>query len=298
MLSPVFSKNMCDDVVYLVFQHMPSEEFMETLVNCLKEEISRNLVYITDNAEFSPGNVYFLSNHYLYMIDGNWIKLCPPGDKPNAGHNPIDLLLSSAADSIHFSTVIILSGVLLDRDGIEGIQKLKQKGARVLATSKTHTPVCNMAEDLQKLNLIDEYYPPASLLANLEFIQEQSLGVLQDRWLVVDDETEVREIIGNILHFEKIKCDFARDGLDALRKIQKIKYSGLILDIKMPELDGLQTLRALQTIDPDIPTLIVTGYDDAQTREASRNPNVAGILLKPFTGEDVKRYLPKMHRKL
>jgi CheY-like chemotaxis protein len=134
-------------------------------------------------------------------------------------------------------------------------------------------------------------------MANLDFSTRMHPEISQHHWLVVDDEKNVRDVIGDILFFEKIACDFATDGLDALRKIQKTRYSGMILDIKMPEMDGLQTLNALQTIDPDIPILIITGFDDEQTQKAAENPNVVGILLKPFTGEDIKGHLHKIERK-
>jgi CheY-like chemotaxis protein len=271
---------------------MPSDEFMDVLINCLQEDIQRPIVYLKGSVQPNPGTLYFLSSQFEYQIEGDSIKARHLGSGQRIFQ--INRLLQSCAESSNESAVIILSGMIIDGEGIDGIRALKEKGARVLATSKGHTPVFQMIEELLSLNLVDELYPPASLMANLEFKFPGVIGKGEERWLIVDDEAEVREVIGEILELENISCDFAQDGLDALGKIQKFKYSALVLDMKMPELDGYQTLMALETIEPYIPTLIITGYDDDQTWAAGKRPNVVGILLKPFTGGDLKRYLPRL----
>jgi chemotaxis response regulator CheB len=297
MLPSLFSKGFRSDVVYLVFQHMPNAEFMDVLVQCMQDELSGPIINLKNDEELRPGTIYFLPQYIRYKIKDNWIKIDDTTDKFHGENHSIDLLLNSAAQSDHYSTVIVLSGVLLNGDGKRGILSLKGRGAKILASSKRFTPVYSMIEELQDADLIDEFYPLGSLAVNLDFAHGQPLSPAETHLLVVDDEKKVREVIRDILHFEKVSCDFASDGLEALRKVQKTKYAGILLDIKMPELNGLQTLDALRTIEPEIPITIITGYDDNETHKASENPNVTGILLKPFTGEDIKKHLRKMQNR-
>ena len=57
--------------------------------------------------------------------------------------------------------------------------------------------------------------------------------------LIVDDEASIRRTLRDILEFEKYKVDEAADGLDALAKLKKGTYDVVIMDIKMPKMDGL-----------------------------------------------------------
>ena len=77
MLASIFSREVRKDLIYIIFQHMPSEEFMNALADCLKEEIPINIVNLKDDAELKLGTVYFIHNQYHYVIDNNWIKKLP-----------------------------------------------------------------------------------------------------------------------------------------------------------------------------------------------------------------------------
>ena len=62
LFSQLFSKSIREDVVYLVFQHMPSDEFMDVLINCLQEDIPYPIVYLKGSVKPNPGTIYFLSS--------------------------------------------------------------------------------------------------------------------------------------------------------------------------------------------------------------------------------------------
>jgi len=294
LLSSIFSHSCRKDITYLIFQYMPNEEFISALIQCLQSEISNEIKYVNEDMSITPGNIYFLSNQHSYIIESNRI-IYDDADKKTVRH-PVDHLLFSAVESGNMCNVVVLSGMLLEQDGIQGITRLKESGAKVYTLPKKDIPIKNMADDLESLNLIDEVYTQRAILANLDFSSDSPPEPSEKQWLIVDDEEDIRNVIGTILSMEGIESDTAVDGLDALRKIQKTRYAAMILDIKMPELDGLQTLQALQTIDPDIPILIVTGFEDEETKRAGDNTNVKGTLLKPFTSADLRYLLPEMKR--
>ena len=89
--------------------------------------------------------------------------------------------------------------------------------------------------------------------------------------LVVDDEQAIRESLRMILEFEGYRVDEAPDGATALRHVAERRPDAMLLDIKMPELDGMAVLRDLRERGYDVPVLMITGHGDVQTAlEATR----------------------------
>ncbi|HRU10896.1 MAG TPA: response regulator, partial [Thermoanaerobaculia bacterium] len=77
--------------------------------------------------------------------------------------------------------------------------------------------------------------------------------------LVVDDEKAIRDSLRMILEFEDYRVDEAADGDAALRRVAERQPDALLLDIKMPGLDGLAVLRMLRERGHDVPVLMITG---------------------------------------
>jgi len=294
ILSPLLSVNLDPNIAYFVYQRMPSDDFMKALVQCIGEDIQRDIIYLTEDSEIVPGCIYFFSFDHQYRFEDDWIRVLPIAADDNLSATHLDSILISAGNSNHRSSVVVLSGIFIDRDGIGGIKYLKDSGSKIYGTLEKDTPVFEMINDLTEQNLIDDLYSPHSVLSHLEFGPHVAPGTHAEKILIVDDEEEIRNVIGDILSLENVFCDLATDGLDAISKIQRNKYSGIILDMKMPELNGVKTLAALQTMEPNLPILIITGFDDKQTHDAAKSENVVGVLIKPFTGEDIKKYLPRL----
>ncbi len=292
MLSSVFSSSLKSDVVYLVIQRMPSIEFLEALAEGLREEVKTPICIINKETRLKPGQIYFLSPRSNFEIVGDFIKDVSHSNSLNSLLS-INVLMHSASASHHHCSIVVLSGALSDQDGINGILHLKKKGARVIASSQSQTPVFDMISELQQQNLIDELYPMQYLLEHLEFPAPMSPTPHRPKILVVDDEPDVRRAICCLLEVEDILTDEAEDGLDAIRKLQKEPYSAVFLDLQMPELDGLKALEAIKTIDPNLPILIVSGRGDQEIGKNIKNL-CEGILTKPFTLEELRRFLPKL----
>ena len=108
--------------------------------------------------------------------------------------------------------------------------------------------------------------------------------------LVVDDERDIVEIICDILSDAGFKTMTAYDGQQALEKIERQKPDMLVLDMKMPVLDGLGVIRHLRA-DPflsDIPIVVVTATQVIiEVQERYRQLGVSACIAKPFEPEEL-----------
>lgn len=101
------------------------------------------------------------------------------------------------------------------------------------------------------------------------------------RILVVDDERSIRKTLREILEFEKYEVDEAGDGMECLAKIKQGKFDLIILDIKMPKLDGMDTLARIQDIKPDLPVVMISGHANIDTAVEAVKMGAFDFVSKP-----------------
>jgi two-component system nitrogen regulation response regulator NtrX len=101
------------------------------------------------------------------------------------------------------------------------------------------------------------------------------------RILIVDDERSIRSTLRDILEFERYKVDEAVDGLDALSKLKKNKYDVVIMDIKMPKMDGLDALERVGVISPDTPVVMISGHGNIETAVEAVKKGAFDYIAKP-----------------
>ena len=99
--------------------------------------------------------------------------------------------------------------------------------------------------------------------------------------LIVDDERSIRSTLRDILEFERYKVDEAVDGLDALSKLKKSKYDVVIMDIKMPKMDGLDALERVGIISPDTPVVMISGHGNIETAVEAVKKGAFDYIAKP-----------------
>jgi two-component system nitrogen regulation response regulator NtrX len=102
------------------------------------------------------------------------------------------------------------------------------------------------------------------------------------RVLVIDDETAIREAIRMTLEYEGYKVDEARSGSDGLDKAGKTPYDAILLDIKMPILDGMEVLDNLKEQKVAAPVIMVSGHGDISTAVECTKRGAYDFLEKPL----------------
>ncbi|HEX7420468.1 MAG TPA: sigma-54 dependent transcriptional regulator, partial [Thermoanaerobaculia bacterium] len=102
------------------------------------------------------------------------------------------------------------------------------------------------------------------------------------RVLVVDDETAIREAIRMTLEYEGYKIEEARSGQDAIDKATRVDYDAILLDIKMPVLDGIEVLENLKEHKVKSPVVMVSGHGDVHTAVECTKRGAFDFLEKPL----------------
>jgi len=109
---------------------------------------------------------------------------------------------------------------------------------------------------------------------------------MNGRILIVDDEEIVIRSCLRILAAENYEVDTSNDGLDALGKIHEKNYDVLILDIKMPKMDGMEVLQRVKEARPDIDVIMITGLHDIETAVQAMKMGAFDYLPKPFEPDE------------
>ncbi len=108
--------------------------------------------------------------------------------------------------------------------------------------------------------------------------------------LIVDDEDNVRSFLRAFLEREGYTCDTAGNGRDAFRKTNRAEYRLVIMDIRMPDWDGLDAIFSMGMVNPEQRVLVLSGFLDEPVREnLGRTRNVVGSLMKPVNLRELAR---------
>ncbi|MCM8800540.1 MAG: response regulator [Candidatus Omnitrophica bacterium] len=100
--------------------------------------------------------------------------------------------------------------------------------------------------------------------------------------LVVDDEKVVRDFLIRLLSLENLEVKTAEDGFSALEQAKKESFDLVFLDVRMPKMDGVQTLIELRKINPQARYVMMTGYAVDDLLEKAMKEGAFASLKKPF----------------
>lgn len=106
------------------------------------------------------------------------------------------------------------------------------------------------------------------------------------RILVIDDDVAVRKLFSLTLEDTNYQVDTASSGKKGIAMVEQTKYNLIYLDLKMPEMNGVETLRLLRKIDKNVPIFIITAFHEeftGQLKEAANDGLDFDLLRKPLT---------------
>jgi len=104
--------------------------------------------------------------------------------------------------------------------------------------------------------------------------------------LIVDDEKNICQLLSRLVNKEGLKTFTANDGQTALKMIISDMPDILIVDFKMPGMDGMEVIRRAREIDPDLPAIMITAYADLHTAVEAMKAGAYDFLAKPFLHDE------------
>ncbi len=107
------------------------------------------------------------------------------------------------------------------------------------------------------------------------------------RVLVVDDENTLSDLLSMALRYEGWDVRTAGDGLAAVRAAREFRPDAVVLDVMLPDIDGLEVLRRLRAEAPYVPVLFLTARDAVEDRIAGITAGGDDYVTKPFSLEEV-----------
>lgn len=166
-------------------------------------------------------------------------------------------------------------GIVKSHNGVVTVQSKIRQGS----TFRVYLPVCGKEISLQPLD------------TTVQALRSEGGGTV----LLVEDEEIVRNMAETMLTCLGNKVFLAKDGVEAAEVFKRYKDEiGVVLcDLSMPRMNGWETLSALRRIRPDIPVVIVSGYDESKVRTDNRSELAHIFLHKPYQMAELKDALTR-----
>jgi DNA-binding response OmpR family regulator len=117
------------------------------------------------------------------------------------------------------------------------------------------------------------------------------------RILVVEDQKDLNEIISRKLKKEGYAVDSCHDGKEALLYMKSAEYDGIVLDIMLPELSGIEVLKKARERGDNTPILLLTALGEVEDRVAGLDAGADDYLVKPFDFEELLARIRTMIRR-
>lgn len=110
----------------------------------------------------------------------------------------------------------------------------------------------------------------------------KGIGDLMKRVLIVDDQPGIRLLLVELFRRENHETDVASNGLEALQRVEDQQPDCVLLDMKMPGMDGIEVLKKLKSVYPELPVIVMTAYDESELTKEALEVGAVRYFVKPF----------------
>ena len=106
--------------------------------------------------------------------------------------------------------------------------------------------------------------------------------------LVIDDDKAMRDACFQILSRQGYQVELAASARQGLTLLERSSFDAILLDLVMPDMDGLEALKKIKALDPDVEVIIITGYGTIQSAVETIKAGAFHFLSKPFVPDDLR----------
>jgi two-component system, response regulator, stage 0 sporulation protein F len=118
-------------------------------------------------------------------------------------------------------------------------------------------------------------------------------GVMKEKILIVDDQFGIRILLNEVFQKEGYQTFQAANGVQALEIVTKHDPDLVLLDMKIPGMDGIEILKRMKVIDPDIRVIIMTAYGELDMIQEAKDLGAITHFAKPFDIDDIRAAVRK-----
>lgn len=116
--------------------------------------------------------------------------------------------------------------------------------------------------------------------------------------LLIDDDKDLCETIKKILEYESYAIKYVFNGMDGIELIKSENFHLLLLDIKMPEMDGIEVIKKINEINTKIGVIILTGYPSIESAIETLKNKAYDYITKPFSNENLVKVVKDTIKKM
>lgn len=172
-----------------------------------------------------------------------------------------------------------------DVSGLEQeIKRLKQEeiGLRFREVAESVQPIKQWTDDFRK-----HFEPQVTSARTLNVMADAIRSII----LIVDDDEFQRKVVSTLLAAENYRLVFASGGVEALNVLRKMRPDLILMDIMMPDLDGIETTRRLKTMPEyaHVPVIMLTGNSHEAAVRRSKEVGATDFIVKPFDRDTLLR---------
>jgi two-component system response regulator AtoC len=117
------------------------------------------------------------------------------------------------------------------------------------------------------------------------------------RILIIDDDENIRKVLETILADEGYDVESAETAKSAIEKSEKAFYNLALIDVRLPDMEGIELLSKLRGTKPKMRKIIVTGYPTLQNAVAAVNKGADAYVMKPFDVEKILQTIKEQLKK-
>ncbi|MFD2446803.1 response regulator [Bacillus sp. CGMCC 1.16607] len=111
---------------------------------------------------------------------------------------------------------------------------------------------------------------------------------LKEKILIVDDQFGIRILLNEVFQKEGYQTFQAANGVQALEIVKQHSPDLVLLDMKIPGMDGIEILKRMKVIDPDIRVIIMTAYGELDMIQEAKDLGALTHFAKPFDIDDIR----------
>ncbi len=224
----------------------------------------------------------------LVVDDLRSIRLTLGGILEDKGHNVVTVedgyQAIEAVRKTHFDAIFIdikMPGI----NGVQTFREVKKINAQAVVIMMTAYSVEDLVKEALEEGAYAIVYKPFDIDKIVAMIDE--LLCEKTLILVVDDQFGDRETLKIILEDRGYRVATATDGAEAIRLVKERHYDIIFLDIKLPDMNGVETFEQVKEIDPKAAVIMMTGYTEEDLVKRAISKGAYTCIYKPFSMEKV-----------